>query len=229
MSHSSATPSYPLRLIAELLGTFGFLFIAFTTIALTVDFAEGAVSAGVAAGFGLGLALMIFSFGHISGGHFNPIVTLGLAAGRQFPIKEVAGYIVAQIAGAIAAAVVVGVTFSSQVADALPNQPGGSDGQAWVLELIGSALFIIVISAVATDSRAPWNGIQAPIAIGGYIFTVAIALWPVSGGGFNPARSLGPVIAGGGSAGDLWIYLTAPVLGGVIGGLIYWFIRTNRI
>ena len=97
-------PPYPTRLLAELIGTFGFFFIGFSGIAASVDRPGAIAGAGVAAGFGIGLALMIFAFGHISGGHFNPAVTLGLAAGRQFPVKEIPGYWAAQVAGGLARA-----------------------------------------------------------------------------------------------------------------------------
>lgn len=231
MSESStAQPSYPLRLLVEVLGTFFFLFIAFAGIAVTVNHPDvfGTPGIVVAVAFGFGLALAIFAFGHISGGHFNPAVTLGLLAGGKFPAKEVIGYWIAQLAGALIAAGVIALTFGETVRDALPNHPGGSNGEAFVIEIIGVALFVIVISAVATDERAPWNGVFAPAAIGGYIFAAAVALWPVSGGGFNPARTLGPAIVAADFS-DIWIYMVAPLAGGIIGGAVYWFVRSNRI
>lgn len=221
-------PPYPTRLLAELIGTFGFFFLGFTGIAASIDQPDAIGVASVAAGFGLGLALMIFAFGHISGGHFNPAVTLGLAVGRQFPFREVLGYWFAQIIGGVAAAAVVSTVFSSAVEDALVNHPapGVGDGQAFVLEMIATAMFLLVISAVATDVRAPWNGVFAPIAIGGFIFTAATVVGPFTSGSFNPARSLAPAILAADGT-DLWIYLVAPAVGGVIGGLIYWFVRRN--
>ncbi|MBM3697867.1 MAG: aquaporin, partial [Actinobacteria bacterium] len=88
------------------------------------------------------------------------------------------------------------------------------------------ALFVIVISAVATD-KAPWSGILAPIAIGGFIFTAATVVGPISGGSFNPARSIAPAIYTQ-DATDLWIYIIGPLIGGAIGGVIYWLIRSLR-
>jgi aquaporin Z len=209
-----------------MIGTFGFFFFGFSGIAASID-QPGAIGVGsVAAGFGLGLALMIFAFGHISGGHFNPAVTLGLAAGKQFPVSEVLGYWLAQMIGGLSAAAVAATVYSGGVQDALVNHPAGGDGQTFTLELIATALFVIVISSVATDARAPWNGVFAPIAIGGFIFTAATVIGPFTGGSFNPARSLAPaVMAGNGT--DLWLYLVAPAVGGLIGGLIFWFIRRN--
>jgi MIP family channel proteins len=215
---------YAKRLLAELIGTFGFFFLGFSGIAATVDQPQAIGIGGVAAGFGLGLALMIFAFGHISGGHFNPAVTLGLAFGRRFPMREVLGYWIAQLVGGIAAAGVAAGAYSSSIEDSLLSAPSGSDGQSFVLEFIGTALFLVVISAVATDPRPPWSGVLAPLAIGGFIFTAATVLGPFSSGSFNPARSLAPAIVAGDGT-DLWIYIVAPLVGGILGGLVYWFAR----
>ena len=219
-------PPYPTRLLAELIGTFGFFFMGFSGIAASVDHPGSIGSGGVAAGFGVGLAVMIFAFGHISGGHFNPAVTLGLAAGRQFPLREVPGYWVAQVLGGGAAAGVAAAAYSSAARDALVNHPGGGDAQTLWLEIIATALFVVLISAVATDARAPWNGVLAPVAIGAFLFTAATVIGPFSGASLNPARSLAPAIVAADGA-DLWIYLVAPAIGGVVGGLVYLFIRLN--
>lgn len=213
------------RLIAEILGTFGFLAFAFSGIAVAVIQPGVMGAVGVAASFGLGLAMMIFAFGHISGGHFNPAVSLGLAAGGQFPIKEVAGYWVAQIIGAFAAVGMAGALWGDQVREALVNVPTVSQGTAVVAEIVFVALFVIVISAVATDT-APWSGVMAPLAIGGFIFVAGIAVWPFTGGGFNPARALAPAVYDM-NFGALWIYIVGPLAGGALGGLIYWLMRAR--
>ena len=219
-------PSYATRIGVEALGTFGFFFLGFMGIAASVKIPASIGPVGVAAGFGLGLALMIFAFGHISGGHFNPAVTLGLTLGRKFPPGEVIGYWGAQLAGGVVAALSVRWLFSSQVADALVSAPalGVSDGVAVALEAVGTLLFVIVISAVATDKLAPWNGVFAPVAIGGFIFTAAMVIGPFTSGSFNPARSLAPAIVAGDFS-NIWIYLVGPLAGGMVGGLIYLFVR----
>ena len=151
-----STPSYPSRLLAEAAGTFGFFFIGFAGIATLKDVGDGAIgSGGIAAGFGLGLALMIFAFGHISGGHFNPAVSLGLAVGRQFPWAEVPGYWLAQLIGGTTAAGISGAIYSDTASASLATHPGLSNLRALTLEIIATMLFLIVISAVATDARAP--------------------------------------------------------------------------
>jgi MIP family channel proteins len=213
------------RLIAEIIGTFGFLVFAFSGIAVAVIQPGVMGAVGVAAAFGLGLAMMIFAFGHISGGHFNPAVSLGLAAGGQFPIREVAGYWGAQIIGAFAACGMAGALWGDQVREALVNVPTVSQGAAVAAEIVFVALFVIVISAVATDS-APWSGVMAPLAIGGFIFVAGIAVWPFTGGGFNPARALAPAVYDM-SFGNLWIYIVGPLAGGALGGLIYWLMRAR--
>jgi MIP family channel proteins len=221
------TFSYWKRCVAEAIGTFGFFFIGFSGIALSVTQPTQIGSVAVAVGFGLGLALMIFAFGHVSGGHFNPAVTVGLIVGRQFPAREAIGYWVAQMAGGSVAAATVIATFGDIVKDHLATAPGPgiSETTALVLEIVVTALFVIVISAVATD-RAPWSGTLAPVAIGGFIATAAMVIGPASGGSFNPARSLAPALFASNPI-DLWIYVVGPFAGAIIGGVVYWLIRAR--
>jgi MIP family channel proteins len=214
------------RLAAEVVGTFGFFFMGFMAIAASVMLPRSIGSAGIAAGFGLGLMMMVFAFGHISGGHYNPAVTLGLACGRRFPFKELPAYWLAQLVGGIAAALVVRATFNSVVAKALVNQtaPGVSAGKAVVFEGVATLLFLLVVSTVATDKTAPWNGVLAPVAIGGFIFLAATAVGPFTSGSFNPARSLAPAIVAGDYS-QIWIFLVGPLVGGAIGGWLYSVMR----
>jgi len=222
-------PVIPLhkRLLAEVIGTFGFFFAGFCGIAafstqgiLTIQ------SAGIAFGFGLGLAMMIFAFGHISGGHYNPAVTLGLGAARRFPAGDVLPYWGAQLVGGVLAALLLRIMFSKLIVTATLTHPGRgiSDGKAMVFELVFTFLFVLVIATVATDPRAPWNGVFAPLAIGLFIFTAATVCGPLSGGSFNPARSLCPAIIAG-SFTDVWIYIVGPLAGGVLGGLVHSYFR----
>ena len=213
---SAAVTRIPItsRLLAEGLGTFGFFFIGFAA------FGNGAI------GFGVGLMAMIVIFGHISGAHFNPAVTLGLAIGRRFSWSEVPQYWAAQLSGGLLAALLTRGLYGSEVAPQMLTSPGLSEWKALVVEVIATAFLVMVISAVATDSRAPWFGILAPIAIGGYILVAASAFGPISGGSFNPARSLAPAIVAP-SWTHLWIYLVGPFVGGAIGGKLFWFVRTQ--
>jgi aquaporin NIP len=225
-------PPIPLhkRLLAEVLGTFGFFFAGFCGIAAFST--QGILqiqSLGIAFGFGLGLAMMIFAFGHVSGGHYNPAVTGGLAAARRFPLGDVAPYWGAQLVGGLLAALLLRVMFSKVIVAATLNHPGRgiTDGKAMVFELVFTFLFVLVIATVATDSRAPWNGVMAPLAIGLFIFLAATVCGPLSGGSFNPARSLCPAIIAG-SFTDVWIYIVGPLVGGVLGGVVHSYFREHE-
>lgn len=213
------------RLGAEVVGTFLFFFLGFCGIAVAVDIDPEAISGlAIAAGFGFGLTLAITAFGHISGGHFNPAVTLGLMVAGKHDRRDVVPYWIAQLIGGFLAVVVVRIAFSGAATDALDTTPGVDDWKALVLEIVATALFLMVILTVATDGGAPWNGVMAPLLIGLFIFTAANVVGPASGGSFNPARSLDPVLWNG-DFGDLWIYLVGPLLGGALGASIWTSVR----
>lgn len=220
------TPSYRSRLLAEVIGTFGFFFLGFSGIAAATDHPGSIAGAGVAAGFGLGLALMIFAFGHISGGHYNPAVSLGLAASGQFPFSEVPGYWAAQLIGGGIAAVVARACYSPGAARASVNAPAAnvSDTRALVLEAVATFLFLLVIATLATDARAPWNGVFAPLGIGLFIFTAATVIGPFSSGSFNPARSIDPAVIAW-HFDHLAVFVVGPLIGGYAGGLVHAFLR----
>jgi MIP family channel proteins len=223
-------PSLPIRLGAEVIGTFLFFFLGFNAIAVATDLGVGAITGlGIAFAFGLGLTLAITAFGQVSGGHFNPAVSLGLVAARRFPAKELIPYWIAQLVGGFFSAVVVGIVYSESATDALTTHPGRgiTNGGALLLELITTALFVMVICTVATDARAPWKGVMAPLLIGLFIFTAADAVGPASGGSFNPARSLDPAIYDWDFT-DIWIYLVGPLVGGLIGGAVWLFFGPGR-
>jgi MIP family channel proteins len=218
------------RLAAEALGTFLFFFLGFSGVAVATDIGIDAIlPLGIAAGFGFGLTLAITAFGHVSGGHFNPAVTAGLAVSGKFPTRDVVPYCVAQLVGGFGAVIVMAIAYSSQVTDALHTQPGSGidDWAALVLEIVATALFLMVILTVATDSRAAWVGVMAPLLIGLFIFTAAITVGPASGGSFNPARSLDPVLWNQ-EWGDVWIYIVGPLAGGVLGAAIWTYLLGEK-
>jgi len=190
-------------LAAEALGTFILVFAGCGAIVV------GTLPAsGVAAAFGLAIMVSIYAFGHVSGAHFNPAVTLAFAIGRHFPATRVVPYWLAQAAGAIAAAGVLRLTLGS-VTSAVAR-PNGSDVQALTWEAVLTFILMIVIVAVATDTRAVGQG--AAIAIGGAVALGSLVGGPISGAAMNPARALGPALVAG-DLSNLWIYLVAPVLG----------------
>jgi MIP family channel proteins len=214
-------PRIHTRLLAELVGTFGFFFIGFSGIAASVLLPDSIGGAGISAGFGLGLGLMIAAFGQISGGHYNPAVTLGLAVGRKFPVAEVIPYWVAQLVGGFIAVLVAVGIYTNDVKDALVNAPGAGvpDWRALLIETVAVFLFVCVIYTVATDDSAAWKGVMVPLVIGGFIFTAALTMGPLSGGSFNPARSIDPAIFAG-EFGNVWIYIVGPLVGGAVAGVV---------
>jgi MIP family channel proteins len=224
--HLMNPPPLSSRLLAEVVGTFGFFFIGFSGIAAAVNLPGSIAPAGVAAGFGLGLGLMIAAFGQISGGHFNPAVSFGLAVGRKFPMGEVIPYWIAQLVGGLIAAIVAHILYTSDVKDSLVTTPGSgvSDWRALLIEVVAVFLFLSVLITVVTDDSAPWKGVLAPLAIGGFIFTAALTMGPSSGGSFNPARSLDPAIWAG-ELGDIWIYILGPLAGAALAGILSTMLR----
>jgi MIP family channel proteins len=224
------TESLGIRLAAEALGTFMFFFMGFCGIAVVVDVGAEAIGpVGIAAGFGFGLALAIAAFGHISGGHFNPAVSAGLSAAGRFPPREVVPYWIAQVVGGLCAVGTMALVFNNAVTDALGTAPGlgVDDWGALLLEAIVTALLVMVVLTAATDDRAAWKGVMAPLLIGLVIFTGAIAVGPSSGGSFNPARSFVPAVYDG-EWGDLWIYLVGPFAGAIVGGAVWAFLLARK-
>ena len=218
------------RVGAEALGTFLFFFLGFSGIAVARDIGLDAIGTlGIAAGFGFGLTLAIAAFGHLSGGHFNPAVSAGLAIAGRFPSRDVIPYWIAQLVGGFGAVLVMAIVYSSETTDGLHTQPGSGvdEWAALVLEIVATALFVMVVLTVATDERAAWNGVMAPFLIGLFIFTAAATVGPASGGSYNPARSLDPVLYNQ-EWGDVWIYLVGPLAGGVLGGAIWAFLCLRR-
>lgn len=218
----SERPDPARRVAAEALGTFCLVFAG--TGAIVVDSLSGGQlgHGGVAAAFGLVVATMIFALGHLSGAHLNPAVTLAFAAARHFPPREVAPYLAGQVCAAIAASLALRGLFGT-VAGLGATHPKhvGATG-AVLLEAGLSAALMIVILAVATDTRAV--GSLAALAIGGTIGLEALVMGPITGASMNPARSLAPAFVAG-EPGDIWIYLAGPIVGTLAGAAIYAALR----
>jgi MIP family channel proteins len=176
--------------------------------------------AGVAAAFGLAIMTMIYALGHVSGAHFNPAVTAAFAVGQHFPIARVMPYWAAQVAGAVAAAALLRATLGDVPLGV--THPSGSDAQALAWEAVLTFFLMLVIVAVATDTRAVGQG--AAIAIGGTVALGSLVGGPISGASMNPARSLGPAIVSG-DLSDMWIYLLAPPVGAMVAVLVYRYLR----
>jgi aquaporin Z len=219
------------KLGAEFFGTFWLVFggCGAAVLAAGVE-GVGIGWLGVSFAFGLTVLTMAFAVGHISGGHFNPAVSLGLWAGKRFDAKELAPYIVTQIVAAIAAAGVLYVIASGAAGFTLADgfaangygahSPGGYGlVSALVAEFVLTFMFLLVIMG-ATDERAPKG--FAPIAIGLCLTLIHLIGIPVTNLSVNPARSIGPaVFVGGWAIQQLWLFILVPVLGGIAGGLVY--------
>jgi aquaporin NIP len=212
------------RAAAEFIGTFGL--VTAGCGAIVVNSQNGTLThLGIALTFGLIITVMIAAVGHISGAHFNPAVTIAFAVTRHFPWREVVYYVFAQLLGAVVGALTLQLLFGS-VAGLGVTLPSGSVLQSFWLEILLSAVLMFVIISVATDTKAV--GTPAALAIG---FTVALdALWggPISGASMNPARSFGPALIAGVWE-HQWLYWLAPIIGAVIGALIYQWIREPQV
>jgi len=219
------------RATAEFIGTFWLVFGGCGSAVLAAKFPETGIGfLGVALAFGLTVLTMVYAFGHISGGHFNPAVTVGLYTARRISVADVTPYVIAQLLGAIAGAAVLYVIASGKAGFSVANgfaangyaehSPGGYSLLAClVAEVVLTFMFLMVILGV-TDRRAPQG--FAPLAIGLALTLVHLVSIPVTNASVNPARSTGPALfVGGWAVSQLWLFWVAPLIGAVLAGLIY--------
>jgi len=219
------------KLFAEFFGTFWLVFGGCGSAVFAAAFPElGIGFAGVALAFGLTVLTMAYAVGHISGGHFNPAVSIGLWAGGKFSAKDLSGYIVAQLIGGVAAAGALYVIasgqqdftgiggFASNGYDAL--SPGGySMTSAFIAEFLLTLFFLLIILG-STSERAPKG--FAPIAIGLGLTLIHLISIPITNTSVNPARSTSQALfAGGEYLPQLWLFWVAPIAGAIVAGLIY--------
>ena len=216
------------KLLAEAIGTFWLVLGGCGSAVLAAAYPDlGIGFVGVSLAFGLTMAAAV---GHISGCHLNPAVTAGLVAGGRFPLKDALGYIVAQVIGGVAGAGVlylvargipafdVAAGFASNGYEA--HSPGGySLAACFIVEVVLTAMFLFVIHG-ATDKRS--SAIIAPIAIGLCLTLIHLISIPVTNTSVNPARSTATAFfVGGWAVQQLWLFWVAPIVGGIVGGLLY--------
>jgi len=217
------------KLSAEFFGTFWLVLGGCGGAVLAAGFPQlGIAFAGVALAFGLTVLTMAYAVGGISGGHFNPAVTVGLATAGRFDWKDVPGYVIAQVIGGAVGALVLYLIASGKTGFELggfasngygEHSPGGySMAAALLCEVVMTAFFLIVILG-ATAKRAPVG--FAPIAIGLCLTLIHLISIPVTNTSVNPARSIAVALfAQGWALQQLWLFIVAPVIGAIIGGLI---------
>lgn len=225
------------RFMAELIGTFWLVFGGCGSAVLAGVFQTkagiqvGIGLYGISLAFGLTVLTMAYAVGHISGGHFNPAVSVGLWVGRRFPASQLLPYIVAQLIGAFLAGGVLYLIASGQEGFKVSEMALGSNGYGahspgqyalgagFVAEVVLTFMFLLIILG-ATDTRAPQG--YAPIAIGLGLTLIHLIGIPVTAVSVNPARSTGPAVwAGGWAIGQLWLFWVAPLVGAVLAGVVY--------
>jgi len=225
------------KYIAELIGTFWLVLGGAGSAVLAAGYPElGIGFVGVALAFGLTVLTMAYAIGHISGCHLNPAVSIGLWAGGRFEAKELLPYIVAQVVGALIAGGVLYLIASGKAGFDLANgfasngygehSPDGySMVAALITEVVMTMMFLFIIMG-ATDRRAPAG--MAPIAIGLGLTLIHLISIPVTNTSVNPARSTGVALyVGDWAVSQLWLFWVAPIIGAVIGALIYRFIASE--
>jgi aquaporin Z len=230
-------PSLAAKLGAEFLGTFLLVFGGCGSVVIAGEFLSkndvqlGIGLLGIGLAFGLAVLVGAFAFGHVSGGHFNPAVSIGLAIAKRFAWKDVLPYIITQIlaasvAGAVLLAIASGKPGFSAVESGFASNGYGDRSPsgyglvaALITEIIMTAIFLYIILG-ATDDRAPKG--FAPIAIGLGLTVIHLASIPIDGTSVNPARSLGVAwFAGGGALAQVWLFIIGPIIGAAIAGATY--------
>lgn len=221
------------RSLAELIGTFWLVLGGCGSAVLAAGIPDlGIGYLGVSFAFGLTVVTMAYAIGHISGCHLNPAVSIGLVAGGRFKSSELPHYIIAQVLGAILAAAIIYCIASGQEGYTLGGFASNGYGEAsphgyalhaaFVCEVVMTAIFLFIIMG-ATDARAPAG--LAPLAIGLTLTLIHLISIPVTNTSVNPARSTGQALfAGGIYLQKLWLFWVAPILGGIIGALVYNFV-----
>ena len=215
----------PFRAAAtEFIGTAILVFVGTSAaVANAVRGADVFDTLAIVLAFGLTLIALVAAFGHVSGCHLNPAVTIGLAATGRFPWSAAGIYVAAQLAGGVAGAAATWVSYggrarSEAALGATIPADGVSSGRAFVVELLVTFVLVLVVVSVATDDRA--ESAIAPVAVGFALAAGIFVAGPLTGGAVNPARAFGPNVLAGELA-PLWLYLVAPTIGGILAALLY--------
>jgi aquaporin Z len=219
------------KLAAEAIGTFWLTFGGCGSAVMAATFPQVGIGLlGVAFAFGLTVLTMAYAIGHVSGCHLNPAVTVGLAAGGRFPANQIGQYIVAQVIGAIIGATLLYFIASGSpgfdlakgfAANGYGEHSPGHYGllSCFLTEVVMTMMFLFIIMG-STHGKAPVG--FAPIAIGLGLTLIHLISIPVTNTSVNPARSIGPALfVGGWAISQLWLFIVAPLIGGILGGVVY--------
>jgi aquaporin Z len=237
VSKRSSTVSLSKKLSAEFLGTFWLVFGGCGSAVLAAAFPDVGIGLlGVSLAFGLTVLTMAYAVGHISGGHFNPAVTVGLFAARRIPASDLLPYIVAQVIGGIAGAAVLYLIATGKAGFDVTagfasngfgdHSPGKYSLLAAIVTEVVMTFFFLMIILGSTDPRAPQG--MAPVAIGLALTLIHLVSIPVTNTSVNPARSTGPALfAGGWALSQLWVFWLAPIAGALLAGLAHRLVLHN--
>lgn len=211
------------KYLAEFIGTFALVFVG-TGSAIVNDLTGGSLGlVGISLAFGIIISAMIYVFGPISGAHINPAVTIALTIGKQFPIKQTGSYILAQVSGAFLASILLYFIFpESQTLGA--TLPSGGIPQSFLIEFI--LTFFLMLTILGVTYKKEFSNI-AGLLIGLVVTGIILFAGPISGGSFNPARSIAPAIISG-NINTLWVYILSPILGAILAILCWKYINKNK-
>jgi aquaporin Z len=205
------------RYLAELFGTFVLVFGGTTVIIASSGLGGGGVQFLVPFGFGFSLLAALYAFAEVSGGHFNPQVSLGLFLDRRLSFEDLLGYWIFQFAGGILASLLMLIPFTHTLVKTTANKPIGGDGRALFLEIAFTAIFVLVIlQSTKSDRFAGTALVSIPLTL----LMIHFALIPFDGCSLNTARSFGPALVGDQWTG-FWIFVVGPTAGAIIGWLVY--------
>jgi aquaporin NIP len=209
--------------VAELIGTFALVFCGTGAIVINQQSGGAITHVGIAITFGLIVMSMIYSLGNISGAHLNPAVSIAFTIAGRFSLRQLPGYIISQLAGALLASFTLKLLFpANELLGA--TMPAGAEIQSFILELILTFFLMLVIVNVAVGSKE--QGMFAGLAIGSVVGLEAMFAGPVCGASMNPARSIAPAIASG-HLEHLWIYIIAPVAGAALAIPVWKYLIAN--
>lgn len=211
------------KYLAEFIGTFALVFFGTGSVIINEQTNGSLELLGISLVFGIIISTMVYVFGTFSGAHINPAVTISLALGNLLPKNHVLGYITAQILGGILGSILLAILFPENQSLGITN-PSGGLFQSFIIELI--LTFFLMLTIFSISSKKEFSNLSGLI-IGLMVTAMILFAGPISGGSFNPARSIAPAIISG-NIETLWLYLVAPTLGAILAMLVWQAFNTDK-